>query len=1059
MSNGATFAPGLSGQAFFLDGIDDFVDLGNASTLHVSAGDFTVDAWVLFNALGHPPGANTGAPQGDMSIVDKMSTSGVNTDGWRLLKQNDNRFWFCLGGGASGNRCFDSAYTVFSTTRAVTGVWFHVAAVKHASSFAIYVNGVLEDIRSPVPSFLDTNSANLRIGSYVLEGSHLNGLIDEVTLYNRALSAAEIAAIYDAGQAGKCKAGAVIANAGPDQRVPVGATVRLDGSGSKSLDGKPLSYHWVLRSVPSGSTAVLSDATVVNPTFVADLPGAYSAQLVVTDGTHDSAPATVTITAVNRPPTITSTPPTSSPVGQLYTYDVDATDPDAGDVLTFSLTAAPMGMNINATTGLVQWTPTAAQVGSHSVTVRVQDTGGLAAMQDFAITVPQPNRPPLITSTPGTTATVGLPYSYDVEATDPDTGDVLTFSLTTAPTGMTINAATGLIQWTPTAGQVGDHAVTVQVQDTGGLTATQSFMITVLQPNRPPQITSTPVTTATVGQPYSYDVEATDPDAGDVLTFSLSSVPEGMTIDPTTGLIQWTPTVAQVGIHQVMVYVQDAGGLSATQSFPVSVRQPPVITSTPTIAHWMQVTPTGMPPKERYWAGAQAYDEINDRLMLFSGEDNSSIHPHTADVWVLANATGARGSPTWQQIEPKNTGPTGRMVFSSVYDPIANRLIIYGGCLSHCAPAQSDVWVLTNANGLGGQSEWLQLPSGDVRAFHVAGYDPVSNRMVVFGGNTGFPGDKNDVWVFIDTNGIGVPQWISLAPAGTPPAPRGHVAVGVYDPLSNRLMLFGGSTSTAAVHLNDVWVLTHANGLGGTPTWIQLAPIDGPPTARGNHSVVYDPNSNRLVAFGGDHSTSTGMDTFFNDTWVLSHANGNGGIPQWVQPNTVGKPPARSSHSVGYARASNRMVIAGGRNDFIPAPGAFNDVWVLTNASGQCTAGQPCNYAVEATDPDVGDTLTFSLDTAPVGMTINASTGLLEWTPTPAQIGDHSVTVRVQDSGGLSDTQSFVLTVVTAAATNQNLVARNDIYTIGEEATLTVASPGVLANDWDADGHPLTTLL
>ena len=180
LEGGATFAVGQVEQAFFLDGIDDFVDLGNASNLHVSAGDFTVDAWVLFNALSHPPGMNIGAPQGDMSIVDKMSVVDVNTDGWRLIKQDDNRFWFCLGGGAVGNLCGDSAYTVFSTTQAVTGVWFHVAAVKSSSRFAIYVNGMLEDIRSPMPSFLDTNSTNLRIGSYALEGSHLNGLVDEV---------------------------------------------------------------------------------------------------------------------------------------------------------------------------------------------------------------------------------------------------------------------------------------------------------------------------------------------------------------------------------------------------------------------------------------------------------------------------------------------------------------------------------------------------------------------------------------------------------------------------------------------------------------------------------------------------------------------------------------------------------------------------------------------------------------------------------------------------------------------------------------------------------------
>ncbi|MGX9728938.1 MAG: kelch repeat-containing protein [Candidatus Electronema sp. VV] len=205
LTGSASFAQGKVGQAFVLNGIDSYVDAGNASSLHVSGNDFTVDAWVYFNTLSHPPGGNVnGAPQGDMSIVDKMSASGVNTDGWRLLKQNDNRFWFCFGGGA-GNRCWDSAFTVFSTTVAATDRWYHVAAVKKADSFSIYVNGRLEDNRSPVPSFVDTDSASLRLGSYVLQGAHLNGLIDEAEVFNSALSAAEIQAIYNAGSAGKCK--------------------------------------------------------------------------------------------------------------------------------------------------------------------------------------------------------------------------------------------------------------------------------------------------------------------------------------------------------------------------------------------------------------------------------------------------------------------------------------------------------------------------------------------------------------------------------------------------------------------------------------------------------------------------------------------------------------------------------------------------------------------------------------------------------------------------------------------------------------------------------------
>jgi len=85
------------------------------------------------------------------------------------------------------------------------------------------------------------------------------------------------------------------------------------------------------------------------------------------------------------------------------------------------------------------------------------------------------NHPPVITSTPVTSATKDELYSYDVNATDSD-GDTLTYSLTTKPSGMSINSSTGLIAWTPTTS--GDYNVTVKASD-GELFDTQSFTVTV----------------------------------------------------------------------------------------------------------------------------------------------------------------------------------------------------------------------------------------------------------------------------------------------------------------------------------------------------------------------------------------------------------------------------------------------------------------------------------------------------------------------------------------------------------------------------------------------------
>ena len=313
--------------------------------------------------------------------------------------------------------------------------------------------------------------------------------------------------------------------------------------------------------------------------------GNHSVTLTVTDP-HQASDAQSFSIAVNgpanRPPVITSNAVTTAMALEAYAYQVVATDPD-GDSLTFALPTAPDGMTIDPATGLIAWTPAEDQVGNHPVQVTVTDPDGLAATQDFSVAVGSPaNRPPVITSNAVTTAMALEAYAYQVIANDPDS-DTLAFALTTAPDGMTIDPATGLVAWTPAEDQVGNHPVQVTATDPDGLLATQDFSIAVGSPaNRPPVITSDAVTTAMALEAYAYQVVATDPD-GDTLTFALPTSPDGMTIDPATGLIAWTPAEDQVGNHPVQVTATDPDGLAATQDFSIAVgspaNRPPVITS------------------------------------------------------------------------------------------------------------------------------------------------------------------------------------------------------------------------------------------------------------------------------------------------------------------------------------------------------------------------------------------------------------------------------------------------------------------------------------------------
>ena len=295
----------------------------------------------------------------------------------------------------------------------------------------------------------------------------------------------------------------------------------------------------------------------------------------------------------DAPPTIIPTPVTNATVGVAYTYAVKASDPNC-DALTYSLTQFPAGMSISATSGVIAWTPTAGQIGSHPVTVRVTDSNPSPATLSFIVNV-STNSPPFVTSTPVVAAIEGAAYRYDVEADDENV-NALTYALPEGPVGMSIDPATGLIDWTPSAIQTGSRAVTVRVTDVQGLFAEQSFNIMVAVANRVPQIISTPVISATAGTDYVYDVNATDAN-GDTLTYTLTQQPAGMAINPTTGLIAWTPTAIQAGNHAVTVRVSDPAGLFATQSLTVTVAaagavppvagtpaSPPAGGQTPTIA-------------------------------------------------------------------------------------------------------------------------------------------------------------------------------------------------------------------------------------------------------------------------------------------------------------------------------------------------------------------------------------------------------------------------------------------------------------------------------------------
>ncbi|RMF83744.1 MAG: hypothetical protein D6736_20800, partial [Nitrospinota bacterium] len=307
------------------------------------------------------------------------------------------------------------------------------------------------------------------------------------------------------------EAAAPVAQAGSDRSVPknhpLQSDVILDGTGSFDPDGDPLTYHWYGPFTTTGG---------VSP--VVQIPeGRYTVSLIVNDGTTDSSLATVELESLPCFPLTARAKP--GKVQLVWTHQAGST---RYDVYRADTTAPATFTKIGETTSTyatyLDTTVVNETTYLYLVDAVSQDTSCYSAVISSHPTARRRSRAnyaPVLYSLPVTHGTVGIPYTYDVNATDPN-GNGLSYQVTQGPAGLTIEASTGRITWVPPA--AGAFAVTVEVSDGRGGSDTQSFTLTVADmapPNSAPSITSTPVTTATEGQPYSYDVEASDPDPGD----------------------------------------------------------------------------------------------------------------------------------------------------------------------------------------------------------------------------------------------------------------------------------------------------------------------------------------------------------------------------------------------------------------------------------------------------------------------------------------------------------------------------------------------------------------
>ena len=279
------------------------------------------------------------------------------------------------------------------------------------------------------------------------------------------------------------------------------------------------------------------------------------------------------IVAFNVIPEINSTATTSVNEDSEYSYQFTVDDLDALDAVSLSAGIIPGWLSFDASTGVLSGTPENDDVGIHNIILnsaivqQVADDVNLA--QEFTITVANTNDTPIVSTAIADASTnEDAVYSYDASANfaDVDSGDTATYTVSDNPTWMTIDSATGILSGTPDNDDIAVTNITVARTDTAGLSASDTFALTVDNTNDVPILTSDlPISEVNEDSVFTYDLSShfDDVDIDSTFTYSFADsyhyeflsfpgsngnwTPESwLQLDAETGILTASPTSGNI---------------------------------------------------------------------------------------------------------------------------------------------------------------------------------------------------------------------------------------------------------------------------------------------------------------------------------------------------------------------------------------------------------------------------------------------------------------------------------------------------------------------------------
>ena len=364
----------------------------------------------------------------------------------------------------------------------------------------------------------------------------------------------------------------VIDSTAVNQGVPLQFTVK-----GSTTTGRKLSYS--VRDLPRGA---MFDNTNGNFSWTPDFTQKWNFKVKfgVGDGSFlTEKTVTITVNAVVLQPVLARLADFTAAEGQSLTFQVSGSYPDGKRVVFDKPSSLPTNAVFDVVTGTFRFVPDYNQAGIYNLTFSVTGSDSKVTSVSNKVTVLNTNRSPSLSGLSNMAVKVGDNISLQVQATDPDSGDVLVITASGLPQGSTFNSTSkpAVFTWTPSAD--GNYSVTFVVTDAGQASDRRTIFITVGTANQPPSIGSIGQLTVSEGDTLILPVSISDPE-GDPVTVLINPLPDNATFDSDNNTFTFEPSYSQAGIYDLKVIASD-GELTDEEAMTITVTDvslPPVIT-------------------------------------------------------------------------------------------------------------------------------------------------------------------------------------------------------------------------------------------------------------------------------------------------------------------------------------------------------------------------------------------------------------------------------------------------------------------------------------------------